>query len=153
MQVHSCPDEAGWTRLRNNQREWRFIVFPTYAVLSRRYEVKKQFGRDESMRDHLNLLRPVLLSSLPPSWFLCKFAYKGTHFKKWLVAQLSSDGLLADIFRGFHQPKGKCRDIYAQHRYHLITTLIINQQLWLTWQSDKVALGYGSGQELVTPPQ
>ena len=39
--------------------------------------------------------------------------WEGTHFSRRLVAQPLSDGLLAEVFRGFPHPWGKCQEMCA----------------------------------------
>ena len=77
----------------------------------------------------------------PSPYLMCyailstSFGDKGPHLRRWQVAQ-SSDGLLAEVFRGFRRVNAR-RSVYSS-RFRLI---IINRQTSLTWLSGRVALG------------
>ena len=64
-------------------------------------------------------------------------ACKELHLCRRMVVQPSSDGLLAEVSRGFLQPKINARRFLHSPLFHRIITLINTRESCLTWHSGK----------------
>jgi hypothetical protein len=105
-------------------------------------------------REHLSFpsLLPYLslecCSSLPRS-----FGDRGSHLRRWLVAQPSSERSHSWRFPGvFLRCTVNTRRSVHDYRCHPIITLIISRQTWLMWYLGQMTNGLESEQELVVSP-